>query len=355
MKIEVVQPSDQDYDGSVYYHEDSDLYAEDVDGQLAVLPEVPVTTEGVRIEAIQFPGSDNRRRKKSTDFFRHPLIGKGNTLPPEAQDIPIALKYRKLRIQYREKMAEMIEGLLSVEMINHSRSPWASLIFVIIKKNGVDIRICINYRLVNSLTQLMAYPMPLINDLLEELKYTLWYCSLDMASGFWVNWVPFELKNASQIYQRLIDNTLYGFTRIPNGQVLWSVGMYSRLEKLRIQANHQSYNDVILVPASNWDQLCDRVEDIIETCDKWKLSISVVKRFGGMPKMEYLGHQGIAHPKGLSVLTDLEVPRSLRAMQSVLGSQHYYSRFIKDYLVYASVLYDLREVNYAAMEKNIRT
>ncbi|OWZ08327.1 reverse transcriptase [Phytophthora megakarya] len=153
--------------------------------------------------------------------------------------------------------------------------------------------------------------------------------------------MPFGLKNASQIYQRMIDNALYGFTRIPNGQVIWSVGI--------------SYDDDILVPASNWDQLCDRVEDIMETCDKWKLSISVVKRFGGMPKMEYLGHQGIAHPKGLSVLTDLEVPRSLRAMQSVLGSQHYYSRFIKDYLVYASVLYDLREVNYAAMEKNIRT
>ncbi|OWZ08328.1 reverse transcriptase [Phytophthora megakarya] len=83
-------------------------------------------------------------------------------------------------------MAEMIKGLLAEEMINHSRSPWASLIFVIITKNGVDIRICINYRLVNSLTLLMVYPVPQINDLLKELNYTLWYCSLDMASGFWV-------------------------------------------------------------------------------------------------------------------------------------------------------------------------
>ncbi|OWZ24298.1 hypothetical protein PHMEG_000717 [Phytophthora megakarya] len=31
----------------------SDLYAEDVDGQMAVLPEVPVTTEDVKIEDIQ--------------------------------------------------------------------------------------------------------------------------------------------------------------------------------------------------------------------------------------------------------------------------------------------------------------
>ncbi|OWY91524.1 hypothetical protein PHMEG_00039863 [Phytophthora megakarya] len=53
------------------------------------------------------------------------------------------------------------------------------------KSNGVDIRLCIDYKLVNSLTRLMVYPMPLISDLLEGLDKALWYCSLDMASGFW--------------------------------------------------------------------------------------------------------------------------------------------------------------------------
>ncbi|OWZ12286.1 reverse transcriptase [Phytophthora megakarya] len=90
------------------------------------------------------------------------------------------------RPEVSEKLADLIKGLLSAKMINYSRSPWASPIVVIIKKNGVDITLCIDYRLVNSLTQLMFYPMPLINDLLEDLESTLWFCSLDMASGFWV-------------------------------------------------------------------------------------------------------------------------------------------------------------------------
>ncbi|KAE9041066.1 hypothetical protein PR001_g4538 [Phytophthora rubi] len=99
-----------------------------------------------------------------------------------------------------------------------STSPWVSPIVVIIKKNGIDIRLCIDYRLVNSLMRLMIYPMPLINDLVEDLDKVLWYCSLDMASGFWVvtmtdraraisafitsfglfewNRMPFGLKNA---------------------------------------------------------------------------------------------------------------------------------------------------------------
>ncbi|OWY90227.1 reverse transcriptase, partial [Phytophthora megakarya] len=38
-------------------------------------------------------------------------------------------------------------------------------------------------------------------------------------------------------------------------------------------------------------------------------------------------------------------------MQSFLGSLNYYSRFIKDYAIYASVLYELREIDFAVMMK----
>ena len=50
----------------------------------------------------------------------------------------------------------------------------------------MDVRLCIAYRLVNDLTQLMVYSMTLINEILEDLDKALWYWSLDMASGFWV-------------------------------------------------------------------------------------------------------------------------------------------------------------------------
>ncbi|OWY96434.1 reverse transcriptase [Phytophthora megakarya] len=58
--LDLTWDSDQYYDECVYYREGSDLYAEDVDGQMAVLPEVPVTTEDVRIGDIQLWGSDNQ-------------------------------------------------------------------------------------------------------------------------------------------------------------------------------------------------------------------------------------------------------------------------------------------------------
>ncbi|GMF40715.1 unnamed protein product [Phytophthora fragariaefolia] len=53
-----------------------------------------------------------------------------------------------------------------------------------------------------------------------------------------------------------------------------------------------------------------------------------------------------AHPKDLQALADLPFPSTLRAMQSFLGSLNYYSRFIEDFAIYASVLYELRESDF---------
>ncbi|OWY96774.1 reverse transcriptase, partial [Phytophthora megakarya] len=169
------------------------------------------------------------------------------------------------------------------------------------------------------------------------------------------NRLPFGLKNAPQICQRMIDNALNGFTRIPksddHGGTLdvFEDGEPVDLGKPSV-LGRRSYIDDILIPANNWDQLCDRVEGLLEACDKLNLSISVVKSFWGMPKVEYLDHK--ANPKDLSALTDLAFPGSLRAMQSFLGSLNYYSRFIEDYAIYASALYKLREIDFAAMMKD---
>ena len=56
---------------------------------------------------------------------------------------------------------------------------------IVLKKNGVDIRLCIDYNMVNAVTASMEYAMPLVEDLLTELEGYLWFCSLDAASGFW--------------------------------------------------------------------------------------------------------------------------------------------------------------------------
>ncbi|KAE8953896.1 hypothetical protein PR001_g32707, partial [Phytophthora rubi] len=171
--------------------------------------------------------------------------------------------------------------------------------------------------------------------------------------------MPFGLKNAPQIYQRLIDNALYGFLRIPtvaDQNTLTDLFEEGHPEEAGEHSvlGRRSYIDDILVTAGSWDLLCDRVKALLEACDKWNISISVAKSFWGLKKVGYLGHrvsdEGLeADPKDLSALTDIPFPRTLRAMQSFLGSLNYYGRFIEDMAIYASVLYELREVDFAAI------
>ncbi|POM61086.1 reverse transcriptase [Phytophthora palmivora] len=129
---------DLEPDPEVRYHEGIDLYAEDVDQEMAILPEINPTTDEVKIEDIQVgdPGiqttAEIERLRQKIWKYRHLLIGKGNALPPAARGVvcdidvgdarPIAV--RKIAPRFREKLSELIKGLLSAKMIGYSRSPW---------------------------------------------------------------------------------------------------------------------------------------------------------------------------------------------------------------------------------------
>ena len=79
---------------------------------------------------------------------RHLLIGKGNALPPADRgavcDInvgdanPIAQRVRPVAPKFREKLDDLINKILTAQIIRPSSSPWASPIVVIIKKKGED-------------------------------------------------------------------------------------------------------------------------------------------------------------------------------------------------------------------------
>uniref|UniRef100_A0AAV1VFN9 Reverse transcriptase n=1 Tax=Peronospora matthiolae TaxID=2874970 RepID=A0AAV1VFN9_9STRA len=168
--------------------------------------------------------------------------------------------------------------------------------------------------------------------------------------------MPFGLKNAPQIYQRLVDNALYRYLKI--GQRSASDGPIDVFKDGEPETDRRpsilgrrSYIDDILIPATSWGSLYTKVERLLEACDKWNLSISLTKSFWGCRKVDYLGPRvsmdGLeAQPKNLESLVNIPFPSTLRAMQSFLGSLNYYRRFIEDFAVYAAVLYELRESDF---------
>jgi hypothetical protein len=56
-------------------------------------------------------------------------------------------------------------------------------VLLVWKKIG-DWRLCVDYRRLNALTTKNKYPLPIIEELLEELQGASWFTTLDLCSGF---------------------------------------------------------------------------------------------------------------------------------------------------------------------------
>ncbi|OWY93277.1 hypothetical protein PHMEG_00037389, partial [Phytophthora megakarya] len=137
-----------DAEPAVYYHQGSDFVLLDMlKNQLAYLPDL----------------SDLRPEANIEDA----IVGEGNALHPPARggvcdldvgdENPISMRVFGLGvgIGHCPRDAEERYGL------------------------------CIDYRLVNQLIKLMNYPLPLIDELMSNFAATMWFMTLDMASGFW--------------------------------------------------------------------------------------------------------------------------------------------------------------------------
>ncbi|GMF52854.1 unnamed protein product [Phytophthora fragariaefolia] len=230
----------------------NEIDLEDYAHELAFLPDLTDSAStvldygGSNVVCSVHTPSQREKLVKALKAQEGIMIASGNALPPPAYgaicDIdvqghkPIKQRARRVPLKHMKKLYEILKGLLKAGLIAFSNSPWASPI--VLKKNGVDIRLCIDYKMVNAITVLMEYAMPLVDDLLTELEGYLWFCSLDAASGFrevmmpqrareisafvcalghfeWLR-MTFGLKNALLIYQRIIDNALWGYVQ-PRG------------------------------------------------------------------------------------------------------------------------------------------
>ncbi|OWY90758.1 hypothetical protein PHMEG_00040970, partial [Phytophthora megakarya] len=176
MHVLPTEGNDDPADDAYTVHEANYISLEDYAQELAFLPdltepsvtEVDYTVPNVRNPS--FIGDQQRRLDEVLKRHEAIMISSGNALPPPA---------------YGVKLYELLKGLLKAGLIAFSDSPWVSPIVIVLKKNGQDIRLCIDYKMVNAVTAIMEYAMPLVDDLLTELEYYLWFCSLDAASGFW--------------------------------------------------------------------------------------------------------------------------------------------------------------------------
>ena len=145
---------------------------------------------------------------------------------------PVRTKVRPVAHKHLAKLYDLIRTMVKSGMLKFSISEWASAIVIVMKKDGVNIRLCVDYSEANKQWVRHHHPLPKIDDLLSFFHGCLWFSELDMANGYWgvllteraSQYMSFHcplgafrptrmmlgVHNSGAIYQGMMNCCLYG-------------------------------------------------------------------------------------------------------------------------------------------------
>ncbi|OWY95626.1 hypothetical protein PHMEG_00034319, partial [Phytophthora megakarya] len=146
---------------------------------------------------------------------------------------PILLRRRRQAHSEEEVIDNNVTKMLAAGVIEEGDRSWGFPVVLVKKKDG-EIRFCVDYRALNSVTKRDVYPLPRIDETLETLGGALLFTTLDLKAGYWQILVapedkdktafttkkglyrfvrmPFGLTNAPSTFQSLMNNVLRGLT-----------------------------------------------------------------------------------------------------------------------------------------------
>jgi hypothetical protein len=208
----------------------------------------------------------------------------------------------------------------------------ARQLFFVRKADG-SLRLCIDYRGLNEVTRKDAYPLPRVDDTLDELKDANFYTHLDLASGFWqvrecdrdihktafqtpgglMEWVamPFGLCNAPATFQGMMNDILRDF-----------------LHKFVAV-----YLDDVCIFSCTLEEHMEHLRLVLQRFKEEGLKSRLKKCFFGLQEMEYLGYTMSAGKFSVSTekvaaVAEWPVPTTQKEVRSFVKFCNFYSRFI---------------------------
>ena len=122
------------------------------------------------------------------DVFAEPRLSEYDVLTPEAirlQEGAQPPNRPTMRLSPKERAAcdTMLQEALSKGWIQGSSSPYGAPVLFVPKPDG-SMRMCVDYRALNKLTVKNKYPLPRIDELMDNLAGAKVFSSLDLTSGY---------------------------------------------------------------------------------------------------------------------------------------------------------------------------
>jgi hypothetical protein len=258
---------------------------------------------------------------------------------------PIKQQPRRLPLTKRDDVDREIQRLFDCGIIEASKSPWASPIVPVAKKDG-STRLCIDYRALNNVTIKDSYPLPRIDDSFDALRGSKWFSVLDLSSGY------FQVQMEETDKEKTAFTStkgLFQFNAMAMG-LCNGVAAFQRLvEYILAGLNWQTYLiyiDDIIVFADSFESHLARLSQVLDRIAEQGLKVSPKKCFLFQRQVSFLGHivstEGIsADPTKIESVKAWPSPKTITDVRSFMGTCSYYGRFIKDFAAIARPMHKL--------------
>ncbi|XP_015434215.1 PREDICTED: uncharacterized protein LOC107190013 [Dufourea novaeangliae] len=265
------------------------------------------------------------------------ITGSSPLTPPEGHNVvhhiftsgpPVAERARRLSPEKLCAAKAEFQALVAASICRPSRSPWASPIHLVPKKDG-SWRVCGDYRRLNALTTPDKYPTPHLHDCSVNLHGKKVFLSLDLHKAY--NQIPmapedvenmavitpfglfeylfmtFGLRNASQSFQRYINRAL------------------GDLDFVCV------YIDDILVASESLVHHEMHLRAVFQRLKEFHLRFNADKCVFGASELEFLGYSinsaGIRPTtKTVDAITNFPQPKTIAQLRRFLGMANFYRR-----------------------------
>ncbi|KAK3505584.1 hypothetical protein QTP70_005014, partial [Hemibagrus guttatus] len=260
-------------------------------------------------------------------------------------ETPFKQRARPIHPQDYDAVRKHLQELLDAGVIRESESSFSSPIVVVRKKNG-DVRLCIDYRKLNSQTSKDVYALPNLEETFSALTGSCWFSVLDLKSGYYQIEVEESDKHKTAFVCPL---GFWEFNRMPQG-VTNAPSTFQRLMERCMSDIHLKevvvFLDDLIVFSDTLEEHERRLMSVLKRLKEYGLKLSPEKCKFFQTSVKYLGHivssDGVeTDPDKVEVLKSWPVPKNLKELRSFLGFAGYYRRFIRDFAKIAKPLNSL--------------
>ncbi|XP_069190416.1 uncharacterized protein [Procambarus clarkii] len=241
--------------------------------------------------------------------------------------------------QVRAELKEMERE----DVIEKSTSPYSSPM-VIVKKPEGGVRICLDFRKLNSVIEFDAEPMFNQDEIFARLAPSNYFSKLDLTKGFWQ--IPLH-QDSKRCTAFMTSEGLYQFTVLPFGLVN-APAVFNRTMRKVLGGIEgvEIFVDDVLIHSSTWEEHLQLPRQVFSRLQGVGMVAKPTKCEVGCAEVKYLGHViggGCSKPlpDKIQKIQDAVPPTTKTQVRSFLGLVGYYRKFIPDF---ASVAYPLTEL-----------